>query len=35
MERYMEKIIVTFLDAKRAALHLEKSHPALAIYDVF
>ena len=35
MKRYVEKIIVPFIDAKRAALHLEKSHPALAIYDCF
>ena len=34
-ERYIEKITVLFLDAKRAGLHLEKSHPALAIYDRF
>ena len=35
MKRYAEKIIVPFIDAKRRDLHLEKSHPALAIYDCF
>ena len=35
MKRYVEKIIVPFLDAMKVALQLNKSHPALAIFDCF
>ena len=35
MKRYVEKIIVPYLDAMRAALQLSESHPALAIFDCF
>uniref|UniRef100_A0A1X7T019 DDE-1 domain-containing protein n=1 Tax=Amphimedon queenslandica TaxID=400682 RepID=A0A1X7T019_AMPQE len=35
MESYVEKLIVFYLNEKRAALKLEKSHPALAIFDCF
>lgn len=35
MVRYVEKIIVPFITRKRAELNLEKSHPALAIFDCF
>ena len=35
MLRYVEKIIVPFLNNKRASLHLNKKHPALCIFDHF
>ena len=35
MKRYVDKVIVPFLDEKRAALKLDKTHPALAIFDCF
>ena len=35
MKRYVEKIVVSYLDAERVALKLSKSHPALAIFDCF
>ena len=35
MKRYVEKIIVPFLDEKRAALNVNKTHLALAIFDCF
>ena len=35
MKCYVEKIIVPFLDKKRAALKLDKTRPALAIFDCF
>ena len=35
MLRYVEKVIVLFVDDKRATLQLDKAHPALAIFDCF
>ena len=35
MLRYVEMVIAPFIDAKRATLHLDKTHPALAIFDCF
>ena len=35
MKRYVEKIIVPFLDEKRAALNLDMTYPALAIFACF
>ena len=35
MLRYVEKVIVPFVDDKRATLQLDKAHPALAIFDCF
>ena len=35
MKRYIEKVIVPFIDHKREALKLEKTDPALAIFDGF
>ena len=35
IKRYVEKIIVPFLNEKRTALKLNRSHPALAIFDYF
>lgn len=35
MKRYIEKIIVPFIDRKRETLKLEKTQPALAIFDGF
>ena len=35
MVRYVEKVIVPFLDEKRAEMNLEKTHPALALFDCF
>ena len=35
MKRYIDKIIVPFITQKREALKLEKTHPALAIFDCF
>lgn len=35
MLRYVKKIIVPFLNNKRASLHLNKKHPALCIFDHF
>ena len=33
MKRYVEKILLPFLNEKRADLKLNRSHPALAIFD--
>ena len=35
MLQYVEMVIAPFIDAKRATLHLEKTHSALAIFDCF
>ena len=35
MHRYIENIIVPFVDNKRELLKLKKSHPALAMIDCF
>ena len=35
MKRYIEKIIVPFVTKKREVMNLEKSHPALALFDGF
>ena len=35
MVRYVEKVIVPLLDEKRAEMNLEKTHPALALFDWF
>lgn len=35
MKRYIELIIVPFISQKREALRLQKTHPALAIFDCF
>ena len=35
MKRYIEKIIVPFITKQREALHLDKSHPALALFNGF
>ena len=35
MKRYLFKVVVPFLDAKRKELNLVSSHPALAIFDCF
>ena len=35
MKWYVEKIVVPYLEAKRVALKLSKSHPPLAIFDCF
>ena len=35
MKRYIEKIIVPFVSQNREALKLEKTHPALALFDCF
>ena len=35
MIRYIEKVIVPFVDAKRAELKLSTTYPALAIFDCF
>ena len=35
MVRYVEKVIVPFLDENRAEMNLEKTHPALALFDCF
>lgn len=35
MKRYLEKIVIPFLERKRKALNLSPSHPALAIFDCF
>lgn len=35
MKRYLEKVIVPFLERKRVELKLPPTHPALAIFDCF
>ena len=35
MKRYLEKIVIPFVDQKRVSLKLEQTHPALAIFDCF
>lgn len=35
MKRYVERIIVPFVTQKREALKLERTHPALALFDCF
>ena len=35
MSRYIKKIIIPFVMQKREALKLDKSHPALALFDCF
>ena len=35
MMRYVEMVIAPFVDDKRATLQLDKTHPALAIFDCF
>jgi len=35
MKRYLEKIIISFVNHKRKELCLQDSHPAVAIYDGF
>lgn len=35
MQRYIEQIIIPFITQKRKALKLDKSHPALALFDCF
>ena len=35
MKRYIERIIIPFMDLKRKALMLAKSHPALVLFDCF
>ena len=35
MKRYIERIIIPFITQKREALKLDKSHPALALFDCF
>lgn len=35
MVRYVEKVIVPFLNEKRAKMSLEKTHPSLALFDCF
>ena len=34
MKRYLEKVIVPFIERKRNVLKLPPSHPALAIFDL-
>ena len=35
MKRYITKVIVPYIQRARKELHLEDSHPALVLYDVF
>ena len=35
MVYYVEKVIVPFLNEKRAKMSLEKTHPTLALFDYF
>ena len=35
MKRYIEKIVVPSISRKREALKLDKTHPALAVFDCF
>ena len=35
MKRHLLKVVVPFLEVKRKALHLDSSHPSLAIFDCF
>ena len=35
MKWYIEKIVVPFISRKREALKLDKTHPALAVFDCF
>ena len=35
MEDYLDKILLAYIDRKRSDNKLDKTHPALVIYDTF